>query len=217
MGHASPSQAPWLETIDLSVVRGSRTLVSGLNFNFEAGDVVHVSGVNGAGKTSLLRVLCGLSPYGYSGSLSYRGKDIEGQRSEFSRELLYIGHSAGIKGALTPIENLEWQMHLGGLPARVPIEQALNKVGLANYIHEPCRNLSAGQRRRVALSRVYLSQAGIWILDEPFTALDAEGTELLQTQLIAHAEDGGCVILTSHQDLAMQYPVRRCDLGNWSA
>ncbi|KAA3620771.1 MAG: cytochrome c biogenesis heme-transporting ATPase CcmA [Proteobacteria bacterium] len=189
-----------LESVELCCVRGDNMLFEDLNFAIDAGDICQVHGANGAGKTSLLRLLCGLS-IPESGEVRWNGAAIDDQPDAFRSALAYIGHHNGIKGELNPKENLESTRAL--MPCRDDIEPvaALERVGLYGYEDIPCRYLSAGQKRRVAIARLLLSSAPLWILDEPVTALDVDGVRDFQLLLEAHANAGGMVVITSHQPL----------------
>ncbi len=207
------TQPPLLEIRNLRCERDDRQLFSGLNLQVDAGDLVQVVGPNGAGKTSLLRVITGISA-DYEGDILWRGQQIKRQRHEFLSELLYLGHHTGIKKSLTPAENLAFYSQLGS-GFREPVDRLLNAVGLAGYEQVPCYQLSAGQQRRVALARLYGSRARLWILDEPFTAVDKAGVAALEQRLAAHLEAGGCIILTTHQTLNMPQ-VRELDLHDYT-
>ena len=199
------NESPLLEGRALSCIRDQRILFSGLDIQLEPAKLLHVQGVNGAGKTSLLRILCGLL-LPQAGSVFWRERDIRRSRSEYHQELLYIGHSPGLKEELTPLENLQFYQSLGqhsGGPQSGDVEQALEQVGLLGFEDVPVRTLSAGQRRRVALARLWLSQALLWILDEPLTALDRDGRTHLEQRLAQHIDQGGCIVLTSHQTLQL--------------
>lgn len=209
-----------LTTIDLCCERDDRRLVNHLNLDIQPGTIHQVEGPNGSGKTTLLRVLCGLSSR-YSGEILWRGQPLRRARTEFLSDLLYIGHGAGIKAALTARENLRWHRamksdvleNVGGDRADDAIEAALRKVGLYGYEDAPCFTLSAGQQRRVGLARLFLVAAGLWILDEPFTAIDRQGVRELEGWIDEHASAGGSVILTTHHDIAVSQPVNRITLG----
>lgn len=202
-----------LETIDLCCERDDRTLVDHLNLSVEAGSIHRVEGPNGSGKTTLLRVLCGLSSR-YRGDIRWKGQPLHRVRTDFLSTLLYIGHGAGIKAALTPRENLQWHRALkGGDDSGGVIDTALARVGLYGFEDAPCFTLSAGQQRRVALARLFLVPAGLWILDEPFTAIDRQGVRELEQWIAEHAAGGGSVILTTHHELAIEHPVQRLTLG----
>ena len=203
---------PLLEIRNLSCERDERRLFSGLNLELAAGELVQVVGPNGAGKTTLLRVLTGVSG-DYTGDLMWCGRPVSDQRYEFLSDLLYLGHNPGIKKALTPAENLEFYSSLGG-GFNQSIGELLRAVNLAGYEDVPCYQLSAGQQRRVALARLYGSRARLWILDEPFTAVDKAGVAALEAQLAAHLARGGSVILTTHQALTMPQ-VRELDLKHY--
>lgn len=193
-------EVPLLELRNLGCERDERLLFSGLDVRLFPGDVVQIGGPNGAGKTTLLRALAGIST-DYLGQILYAGQVLRQVGWEFSGDSLYLGHLPGIKKALTPIENLEWYQAQSG--AAVSIENALTAVGLYGYEDTPCYQLSAGQLRRVALARLHLSQARIWILDEPFTAIDKLGVSELEALIARKSADGGVIILTSHQDLTL--------------
>jgi heme exporter protein A len=194
------SPIPLLELRDLGCERDERLLFSGLNLQLAAGDVVQIGGPNGAGKTTLLRALAGISS-DYLGQILYAGQALPEASWDFSRDRLYLGHLPGIKKSLTPSENLAWyQAQTGG---RISIDEALAAVGLYGYEDTPCYQLSAGQLRRVALARLHLAQARIWILDEPFTAIDKLGVSQLEALIARQSAQGGVVILTSHQDLTL--------------
>lgn len=186
-----------LEIINLTCVRDERTLFSALNFRADAGDIVQIDGPNGAGKTSLLRLLAGLSQP-ESGAIHWHGTAIARQRERWHRDLLYLGHYAGIKAVLTPRENLAF-LHATSTEAQR--DAALESVDLLGYETVPVAQLSAGQQRRVALARLWLSQAPLWILDEPLTAIDKQGVSTLIELFEQHAQQGGMVLLTTHQDL----------------
>ena len=188
---------PLLVVRDLVVARDDHVLLAGLSFSLAAGDLLQLEGPNGVGKTSLMRVLTTTAPHDH-GAISWRGADLPGARTALRSEFLFIGHLAGIKRSLTPRENLAWYGADGDAA-----EAALAWIGLGGYEDTPCHQLSAGQNRRVALARLHFSGARLWILDEPFTALDKSGVATLEARLRAHCAAGGMVILTSHQDLAI--------------
>lgn len=189
-----------LETCELAIERDERWLFAGLNLQLAAGEVVQILGPNGAGKTTLLRALARVSS-DYRGEIRYLGQPLAQQAWNYANDCLYLGHLPGIKKALTPRENLRW--YAAQLATAMAIPDALQRVGLRGYEDTPCYQLSAGQLRRVALARLYLSQARIWILDEPFTAIDKPGVQALESLIAAQSARAGLVILTSHQDLSL--------------
>lgn len=191
---------PLLELCSLGCERDERLLFSGLGLQVFAGDVIQIGGPNGAGKTTLLRAIAGIST-DFHGQILYAGQPLTEAAWEFAGDSLYLGHLPGIKKALTPTENLAWYKAQSG--ALVDINEALGAVGLSGYEDSPCYQLSAGQLRRVALARLHLSRARIWILDEPFTAIDKLGVSQLESLIALHSARGGTVILTSHQDLTL--------------
>ncbi|GLS27472.1 cytochrome c biogenesis heme-transporting ATPase CcmA [Marinibactrum halimedae] len=201
-----------LELKDLCCDRDERRLFSHLNAQIESGQVVQVAGPNGSGKTTLLRLLTGIS-HDYDGDILWQGQSIQRHRALYLSQMLYLGHLPGTKKALTPQENLRWYAGMSTAGKTVTdttindttINSALSKVGLYGFEDVPCYQLSAGQQRRVALARLYLTPAPLWILDEPFTAIDKRGVAELEQAIANHAERGGIVILTTHQDLDTQH------------
>lgn len=179
----------------LTVSRGNRPLVGDLSFALDSGEVIHLRGSNGAGKTSLLEVLSGLRTAA-AGAIS---PEPEGGR------LHWLGHKNALNLALTPVENLEFWCGLNGVPVQglVPV---LERLGVAKVRHRPCRTLSAGQKRRSALARLLLDRRPLWLLDEPLDGLDAQGLELFADLLKAHLINGGAAIITSHQPLPAGVP-----------
>ncbi|PJG60631.1 cytochrome c biogenesis heme-transporting ATPase CcmA [Aeromonas cavernicola] len=189
---------------NLSCVREDRTLFEQLSFTVSPGDLLQIEGPNGVGKTSLLRLLTGLS-HPSAGEVSWNGENIRHCRDEYHANLLYLGHQPGVKAALTPLENLTFYQQLHS-PRHTDMDlwQVLARVGLAGFEENPTGQLSAGQQRRVALARLWLCETpSLWILDEPFTAIDKQGVKVLEQLLLAHADRGGMVILTTHQDLIL--------------
>ncbi|MFQ2122971.1 cytochrome c biogenesis heme-transporting ATPase CcmA [Aeromonas jandaei] len=193
-----------LQVNNLSCVREDRTLFEHLSFTVSPGDLVQIEGPNGVGKTSLLRLLTGLSQP-FSGEVLWNGENIRACRDEYHASLLYLGHQPGVKAALTPFENLTFYQQLHhSAQTKSDLWQILARVGLAGFEDNPTGQLSAGQQRRVALARLWLcNQPSLWILDEPFTAIDKQGVKVLEQLFLAHADRGGMVILTTHQDLTL--------------
>lgn len=202
-----------LETRELECVRGDLLLFTGLNVSVQPGELLHVKGPNGSGKTTLLRTLCGLlAPE--SGAVLWQGKPIRQQREEYNRELTYIGHHNGVKDELTALENLRVSNQLSGhAVADEELASALGRIGLGGREYLPAKVLSQGQRRRVALARLLMSRSRLWILDEPYTALDVAAIRLLQEVVANHLQRGGMVVLTTHQDVDIEGVVRQLNLA----
>jgi heme exporter protein A len=189
------------EAASLECVRGDRVLFSNVSFGLREGELIYLKGVNGSGKTSLLRMLCGLvAPQ--SGEVLWKGKNIRGLGEAFNAELTYIGHRTGIKADLTAVENLMFSCRFAGQP--IEEDQAwevLGDIGLQGREDLPTKVLSQGQQRRVALARLMVTRSPLWILDEPFVALDAKAVEMLQGILVKHIDQGGMIVLTTHQQV----------------
>jgi heme exporter protein A len=204
--------AALLEARGLSCERDERLLFTGLDFSLRAGEILQVAGPNGSGKTTLLRALAGLSTR-VSGELRWRGAPLARSHWEFFRDTLYIGHEAAVKPGLTPLENLRWHAGLWQRTRETGMAEALARMGLGHALDTPAQQLSAGQRRRVALARLLLSPAVLWILDEPFTAIDHAGVAQIEALISAHAAAGGATLLTTHHRLGIEGRVRQVQLG----
>lgn len=188
----------YLDLIDIGCARGDRPLFVGVNQHVAAGELLHVAGSNGSGKTTLLRTVCGLSRPA-EGEIRWRSVSIRKLGDEYRQDLAYLGHKDGIQGELTPTENL-W--NLACTMERVmpdAIAHALERLGLAAYRAFPAKILSQGQKRRLALARLLVLSKPLWILDEPFTALDVASCQLITEILSDHLKRGGTAIISSHQ------------------
>lgn len=191
---------PLLQAVNLNCERDQRTLFRDLSFSILPGTLTRVEGPNGSGKTTLLRVLAGLNDNA-DGELFWCGKDFSASRESFLRNTLYIGHRPGIKTTLSPLENLQ-ALTAGRLQcSESALRQALTGTGLAGFEEVPCRRLSAGQQRRVALARLLVADEPLWILDEIFTAIDAQGVDALERLLVQRVAEGGSIIVTTHHPL----------------
>ena len=191
-----------LEAAHLTCQRGERTLFTNLSFTLGAGELLQIAGPNGSGKTSLLKLLCGLSPPAV-GEIRWQGAPARGE--DFRRQLFYLGHQHAVKEELSALENLRISTDLAGEPLTdAEAVDALDRIGLAGREHLPAKVLSQGQKRRVALARLLVSKASLWILDEPLAALDVGAVDLIQSCLAAHLANQGSVVLTTHQ--ALQVP-----------
>lgn len=204
-----------LEVEQLECRRGDRRLFSDLTIRVERATLLHVRGRNGSGKTTLLRALCGLFTPD-AGQIRWKGESIRDLADEYRRELLYFGHLNGIKHDLSGIENLRVSATLDGdADDEAVLWAALKRMGLLGFEDLPTGMLSQGQKKRVALARLVLSRAPLWILDEPFTALDVDAVALLQELIAEHVDTGGIAVLTTHQEVALTSgQVARLDLGS---
>jgi heme exporter protein A len=200
-----------LEAADLGCVRGGRTLFDSLSFVLKTGEALRITGANGSGKTSLLRILCGLlSPT--RGEVRWRGQPIRRLAEEYSRELVHVGHAPGLKDELTAAENLEITCALAGIA--VSTREAHDSLaGFGLPPGKPVRQLSQGQRRRAALARLALSaNVPLWVLDEPFAALDASATSMVEGLIREHAGRGGAVLYSAHQASSLDAAARSVSL-----
>jgi heme exporter protein A len=202
-----------LEFEKVHVWRGDRHVLQGVSAHIRPRELLHISGPNGTGKTTLLRVVCGLlRPE--QGSVSWLGRSITTYRNEYQAALAYASHEPALKSDLTALENLRFAV---GLKRRITADEllaALHRTGVGACSDLPARVLSAGQRRRVAMARVLAMNASVWLLDEPYTNLDAAGADLLSGLLQAHVEAGGLALVVAHHELKLPCAIRRLELNS---
>ena len=181
---------------NLSCIRGYNQLFTDLSFELRPGEILKISGTNGTGKTSLLKIIAGLN-LAESGSIFFKNNDINDINNKL--DIFYLGHLNALSPELSCIENLNFLLELGTENFNSRFVDALSMVGLNNYENELVANLSAGQKRRVALATLFITPSKLWLLDEPFTSLDSKGIEIVENQIKKHCDSGGLCILTTHQ------------------
>ena len=199
-----PTEASLLGIEELAGRRADRLLFSGLTGAAGPGETLRLSGPNGCGKTTALRIVCGLlAPE--AGRVRWRGRVVSESPNDpgWRRELAFVGHREALKDALTPLENLRFARAMRGGRSRGRPEEALERVGLGGERDTLVRDLSAGQRRRAALARLVLDDSVLWVLDEPAAALDRDGAALVESLCAEHAAAGGAIVLTSHQPIEL--------------
>ena len=195
------SNEPMLEAVNLGCTRGDRRLFKGLNFSIQPGELIELRGANGSGKTSLLRILSGLSAPA-EGEVRWQGKDIRSLAEEYSGAVSYLAHQNGVKDELSAIENLRIASGVSGNAlSKADAQTVLAQVGLSRHQNLPARSLSAGQKRRVALARLLRSSATLWLLDEVLTSLDDTAIKLSRRFIGDHLRKGGLAIIATHQEL----------------
>jgi heme exporter protein A len=194
------------------VWRGERHVLRGVSLQLSPGEAMHVSGPNGTGKTTLLRVITGLlRPE--QGAVTWRGQPIHERRSEYQSELAYGAHEPALKADLTALENLRFSVGLKRKVSPAELTAALQRTGVAGCADLPTRVLSAGQRRRVTMARILAMRAHLWLLDEPFANLDAQGSVLISELLQSHVRAGGLALVVAHHELTLDCGVRRLELN----
>ncbi|MBI5462910.1 MAG: cytochrome c biogenesis heme-transporting ATPase CcmA [Gammaproteobacteria bacterium] len=210
---APDSAGAWLSAEALGCERGERELFTALDVALAPGEILQVEGDNGTGKTSLLRILAGLLEPS-AGQVRWKGADIRELREAYRAQLAYVGHKDGLKAELTPRENLAFAIALSGRAPKQTPDAVLEHMGLSAHADDPVAQLSAGQRRRVALARLLSIPATLWLLDEPFTALDQHSIVRVEEMLRTHVQAGGMAVVSTHR--ALQVPCRRVRLATGS-
>ena len=199
---------------NLECIRQNNMLFRGLNFSIKDGDLLQINGANGSGKSSLLQICSGLiEPT--AGEILWENKNINKYRYEFQSNILYLGHSNAIKAALTVEENMRIIHSLTGEKANIDYSEILNTMGMTGMNEILVSRLSAGQKRRVGLTRLHMAKSKLWFLDEPFNALDKKGKKIIENIVINHCNDGGIVLFTTHQKMEINNnPLQNIHLGN---
>ena len=202
---------------NLECIRQNNILFQDLNITIKDGELLQISGANGCGKSSLLQICTGLMEP-TSGDILWGNKSIKNYRYEFQSNILYLGHTNAIKSALTVEENMKIIHALAGLKSKIDYSAILEEIGMPNMNEMFTHNLSAGQKRRVGLTRLFMSQSKIWYLDEPFNALDKQGKKIIEKIIVEHCKNGGIVFFTAHQKIEIDnYPIKNINLGNNNA
>ena len=197
----APQHSTALLSIDgVRCSRGDRVLINGLSFDAQQKHCVHVIGPNGSGKTTLLRAICGLNRPD-AGMIKWRGVDSL-LSDVFTKESAYLGHKDGLKNELTALENIRFEQQLNGDADESLLEDCLLKLKILECADLPAQALSFGQRRRLAFAKLLLTQKPLWVLDEPFTGIDATGRELMENLCVAHLNSGGIIVMTHHRSLS---------------
>jgi len=186
-----------LKINNLSCQRGYNLLFENLSFELNSGEVLKISGPNGSGKTSLIKILAGLNSF-ETGSIKYDDTKINSEK--YNLDFLYLGHLAALSPELSCLENLKYTAHLGNNNINLDFSDVLSQVGLERFENELVGKLSAGQRKRIALSLLFITQSKVWLLDEPFSALDSKAIKIIETRIEDHCSTGGLCILTTHQE-----------------
>ena len=189
-----------IEVTGISCTKGDNELFSDFNFSFISGNNYHITGENGSGKTSFLKILSGLAQI-ENGSILWNKKNIEDHPESYRQNLLYIGHKNAVKGELTVLENLVFFSKLQGTNDTIDLLDIIDKCELSGYENISCKYLSLGQTRRVAIAKLFIGNAKIWLLDEPINGLDVNGIEVFCNRVNHHTSEGGITIFTSHQSL----------------
>jgi len=201
--HTEDAWLSQLEVSGLECIRQDIILFQDVSFKLHSGDLLQIDGVNGSGKSSLLRLIAGLMQPS-AGEISWQGNEISSCRYEYQQEISYIGHLNGVKDALTAMENLRVMVALAGSKPELPLSKALDQIELAGMESIPLSRMSAGQKRRVALARLFITKAAIWLLDEPFTSLDASGKLVIERLIAEHCARGGIIIFSTHQPMEIK-------------
>lgn len=191
-----------LEVAELGCVRGEKSIFTGLDFSAHSADVLHLQGRNGSGKTSLLRILCGLAEPA-AGTVRWNGDDIRQNADDYCRDIGYIGHRRGVCEDLTPMENVEFASALKTWKSDTECWEALDRVELTHVAEIPTYQLSAGQNQRTALACLLVRDASLWCLDEPFTSLDIDGQAIIETIIAEHSRLGGISVIASHSPILL--------------
>ncbi|MCG8378193.1 MAG: cytochrome c biogenesis heme-transporting ATPase CcmA [Proteobacteria bacterium] len=191
-----------LSTENLSYEINDKLILQGISFSIQSGQVLFIEGENGSGKTTLLRIISGLMQAD-EGHINWNGKTIEDERIEYNQQLTYLGHSTGVKAELSALENINFFSALSGLAQKENPQEAIKRVGLDSYQNTLGRHLSYGQQRRIALTRLMMEPSQLWILDEPFAGLDKKMIHDLQSLFVKHVNEGGLLVLTSHQHIEL--------------
>ncbi len=200
-----------LKNIECS--RQDNLLFHGVNFRLGSGELLQVNGANGSGKSSLLQICAGLIRAG-AGQILWNGQPVHQCRYLFQKNISYVGHQNGLKAALTAGENLLLMQRLSGSGKNTDCGAILERLGLPGLEDIMSGRLSAGQKRRLALSRILMSAAELWLLDEPFNALDQAGKKIIEALIIAHCQNGGMAVFATHQNMAINgYPLQQIHLG----
>ena len=190
-----------LSVRELECTRGGRKVFAGLGFELKAGEAIEVRGANGSGKSSLLRLLCGLLPPS-RGEVRWRDRPVRAGDAHYAQELSYLGHASGMNADLTALENLQFSLHVAGSArAASACREVLARLGLERRENDSARHLSQGQRQRLVLARVLLSARPLWLLDEPCAGLDADAERLFGEFLRDHLAQGGLAVVTTHRGL----------------